>query len=103
MKKVLVETHDGVGAVIFNDDAKRNALKTLIDKFIDVARAIAANSPLSISVVKEQMGILGNAHPLSPKTFERIHSLRQAVFDSQDYAEGVRAIRENRQPVFAGR
>ena len=69
----------------------------------DLAHAIVANSPLSISVVKEQLRILGNAHPLSPDTFERIQSLRQAVFDSQDYAEGTRAIREKRKPVFTGR
>jgi methylmalonyl-CoA decarboxylase len=68
----------------------------------DLAHGIAANSPLSISVVKEQLRILGNAHPLSPETFERIQSLRQAVFDSHDYAEGVRAILEKRQPVFTG-
>lgn len=68
----------------------------------DLAHAIAANSPLSISVVKEQMRILCNAHPLSPETFERIQSLRQAVFDSNDYEEGSRAIREKRQPVFTG-
>ena len=69
----------------------------------DLARGITANSPLSISVVKEQLRILGNAHPLSPETFERIQSLRQAVFDSHDYAEGTRAIREKRTPVFTGR
>ena len=69
----------------------------------DLAHTIAANSPLSISVVKEQLRILGNAHPLSPETFERIQSLRQAVFDSHDYAEGTRAIREKRMPVFTGR
>jgi methylmalonyl-CoA decarboxylase len=69
----------------------------------DLAHGIAANSPLSIGVVKEQLRILGNAHPLSPETFERIQSLRQAVFDSHDYAEGSRAIREKRQPVFTGR
>jgi len=69
----------------------------------DLAHAIAANSPLSISVVKEQLRILGNAHPLSPETFERIQSLRQAVFDSHDYAEGTRAILEKRAPVFTGR
>lgn len=69
----------------------------------DLAYAISANSPLSISVVKEQLRILGNAHPLSPETFERIQGLRQAVFDSHDYAEGTRAIREKRKPVFTGR
>lgn len=68
----------------------------------DLARAIAANSPLSISVVKEQMRSLCNAHALSPETFERLQSLRQAVFDSHDYEEGIRAIRDKRQPVFTG-
>jgi methylmalonyl-CoA decarboxylase len=69
----------------------------------DLAHAIVANSPLSISVVKEQLRILGNAHPLSPETFERIQSLREAVFDSDDYAEGTRAILEKRKPLFTGR
>ena len=68
----------------------------------ELARAIAANSPLSIGVVKEQLRILGNAHPLSPETFERIQGLRQFVFDSHDYAEGTTAILEKRKPVFTG-
>jgi methylmalonyl-CoA decarboxylase len=68
----------------------------------ELARAIAANSPLSIRVVKEQLRILGNAHPLSPETFERIQGLRQAVFDSHDYIEGTTAILEKRKPVFTG-
>ncbi|MFI5397982.1 MAG: methylmalonyl-CoA decarboxylase [Candidatus Binatia bacterium] len=67
-----------------------------------MARTIADNSPLSIAVIKEQLRILGNAHPLSPETFERIQSLRQAVFDSRDYLEGTRAMREKRRPVFTG-
>jgi methylmalonyl-CoA decarboxylase len=68
----------------------------------ELAHVIAANSPLSIGVIKEQLRILGNAHPLSPETFERIQSLRQAVFDSHDYLEGTRAMREKRRPVFTG-
>ena len=68
----------------------------------ELARAIAANSPLSIRVIKEQLRILGDAHPLSPETFERIQGLRQAVFDSHDYREGTSAILEKRTPVFTG-
>jgi methylmalonyl-CoA decarboxylase len=68
----------------------------------ELARTMAANSPLSIRVVKEQLRILGNAHPMSPETFERIQGLRQSVFDSHDYREGTRAILEKRQPVFTG-
>jgi len=94
-------------------DAERAAQLGILNRLVpasdlesvtyDLARAIAANSPLSISVVKEQLRILGDAHPLSPETFERIQSLRQAVFDSHDYAEGTRAILEKRKPVFTGR
>ncbi len=68
----------------------------------EIARAISANSPLSIRVIKEQLRILGNAHPLSPETFERIQGLRQAVFDSRDYREGTSAILEKRTPLFVG-
>jgi len=69
----------------------------------DMARAIAANSPLSIAVIKEQLRILGSAHPLSPETFERIQSLRLKVIDSQDYQEGTSAIAEKRTPAFTGK
>ncbi|HSD10943.1 MAG TPA: enoyl-CoA hydratase-related protein, partial [Candidatus Binatia bacterium] len=68
----------------------------------ELARAITANSPLSIRVIKEQLRILGSAHPLSPETFERIQGLRQAAFDSRDYREGTSAILEKRPPVFTG-
>jgi methylmalonyl-CoA decarboxylase len=49
------------------------------------AEQIIQNSPLSISVIKEQLRILGESHPLSPDTFERIQGLRRMVYDSHDY------------------
>jgi methylmalonyl-CoA decarboxylase len=67
-----------------------------------LARQIAQNSPISISVMKEQLQILGNALPLSPEAFERIQSLRRLVYNSQDYLEGQRAFLEKRPPVFQG-
>ncbi|MBI4642573.1 MAG: methylmalonyl-CoA decarboxylase [Deltaproteobacteria bacterium] len=69
---------------------------------LKLAGQIAANSPTSISVIKEQLRILGNALPLSPETFERIQGLRRLVYDSQDYLEGQRAFLEKRKPVFKG-
>ncbi|MBL8347047.1 MAG: methylmalonyl-CoA decarboxylase [Rubrivivax sp.] len=67
-----------------------------------LARQIAANAPLSVSVMKEQLRILAGAHPMSPQGFERIQGLRRLVYDSADYREGIRAFKERRPPVFRG-
>ena len=67
-----------------------------------LAQDIAANAPLSISVMKEQLRILAGAHPMSPQGFERIQGLRRLVYDSDDYREGIRAFKEKRRPLFRG-
>ena len=67
-----------------------------------MAGQIAENSPLAISVIKEQLRLLSNSHPLSPETFERIQGLRRRAYDSVDYQEGKNAFFEKRPPVFKG-
>jgi methylmalonyl-CoA decarboxylase len=67
-----------------------------------MAAQIAENSPFAIAVIKEQLRLLSNSHPLSPETFERIQGLRRKAYDSADYLEGKKAFFEKRKPVFKG-
>ena len=69
----------------------------------ELARDIAENAPLSVSVMKEQLRMLAGAHPMSPRRFERVQGLRRIVYDSEDYGEGIRAFKEKRKPKFTGR
>ena len=73
------------------------------DFTFNLAKTIAANSPLAVSVVKEQFRILSEAHPLSPASFERIQALRRKVYNSGDYEEGIAAFLEKRKPDFKGK
>ncbi len=67
-----------------------------------LAADIAANAPLSIAVMKEQLRILAGAHPMSPQDFERVQGLRRLVYDSHDYRQGIHAFKEKRAPRFTG-
>ena len=83
-----------INYVVPNDDLERFT--------VALADDIAANAPLSIAVMKEQLRILAGAHPMSPQGFERVQGLRRLVYDSNDYQEGIRAFKEKRKPNFRG-
>jgi len=67
-----------------------------------VAARVCRNSPLAIRSFKRQFRLLSSGLPLPAETFELIQSIRREVYDSQDYAEGIRAFHEKRPPVFRG-
>lgn len=70
---------------------------------LDLVSKIIENSPLAISVLKEQLRVLGNSFPMSPETQERIQGLRRMVYQSADYREGKQAFLEKRKPSYSVR
>lgn len=68
-----------------------------------MAKDIVSNSPLSISVIKEQINILAESVPVSPSTFEHINRLRYIAYKSHDYEEGKKAFLEKRKANFKGK
>jgi methylmalonyl-CoA decarboxylase len=70
---------------------------------MSVAKRITETSPLVHRILKEELRVLANAHPLNPEAYERIQSLRREVYDSDDYQEGIKAFFEKRKPVFQGK
>ncbi len=68
-----------------------------------IAEQIAENSPLVISLLKEELRLLSASHNLSPETFERVQALRRQVYDSEDYQEGIRSFLDKRSPNFKGK
>ena len=75
----------------------------LEDVTLELATVIAKTSPLVHRILKEEVRVLANGHPLTPEAYERIQALRREVYDSDDYQEGIRAFMEKREPVFAGK
>ena len=70
---------------------------------LSIAEQIAKNSPLVISLLKEEVRLLSAAHSLGPETFERVQAMRREVYDSADYQEGIRSFFEKRTPSFHGK
>jgi methylmalonyl-CoA decarboxylase len=68
-----------------------------------IAEQICKNSPMVISLLKEELRLLSASHNLGPETFERVQAFRRLVYDSADYQEGIRSFFEKRGPRFVGK
>jgi len=76
--------------------------ESLDSALAEVAADIGRNSPLVISLLKQQLRELAAARPLGAGTYERLQAIRRQIYDSDDYKEGLRAFFEKRPPVFTG-
>lgn len=76
------------------------AAEALLPAALDVARAIAANAPLSTRQVKLSIG-RGMRMSLSEGLAFEIEAYNRLV-PTQDRLEGVRAFNEKRKPIFGG-
>ncbi len=75
-----------------------------IEAFVrDLAARILANSPMAVRALKRQFQLLSGGTPLPAEVFEHIQSIRREVYDSADYAEGIRSFKEKRPPHFLGK
>jgi len=67
---------------------------------LELAKAIAANSPLS--VVTSKRIVVESAHWPPSEWFQRQELLAEKVFTSEDAKEGARAFAEKRSPQWSG-
>ena len=78
------------------------APETIEDFCARLVARICKNSPRAISAMKESLRALTGQQELGASEFERLQELRHAVYCSEDYTEGLDAIRNKRKPNFTG-
>lgn len=92
-----ISAPDALNVGILNHLVATSELETFTR---DLAGKILKNAPLAIRAMKEQFRLLSKGFVLDSETFEKLQAIRRIVYDSEDYAEGLRAFHEKRPPRF---
>lgn len=82
-----------VNFVVAREDIEREV--------VEYASRIAGNAPLTVKAAKAALNAWERGG--QSEDLERVHTLVNACFDSEDYKEGRRAFSEKRAPAFSGR
>jgi enoyl-CoA hydratase len=73
----------------------------LREQTMGLARAIAANAPLTVAACKAAIRAAGQS--ADQRDMGRVETMIEACYQSEDYREGQRAFAEKRPPAFSGR
>lgn len=74
--------------------------ESLEEEALNYARKISTRSSLSIRSMKETLRVLSTVISIPTSEIERLEDLRREAYSSEDYEEGLLAVKNKRDPNF---